>query len=243
MDAGACGHAPVVDGGAHHRAVARLAQAHQQRSQHGEATDDQEEPIAHHFQPGQMDAAVKPLRQLERLHRRPEEPGTACDGDEHDADRQQHLVERARPVEPAVEQHFEHRAGQCRGCECRSQRRQEADTPAVHRHARRIAADHRKTAVRQVDEVHQPERDRQADRDQEKQHAVGHAVEQDRGHAATWRRCRLWPDRRPCRSGRTRHSPARPSPAPSCGCRPSGRCRGSADRSRPDRAGSRNAVP
>ena len=36
-------------------------------------------------------------------------------------------------------------------------------------------------AVRQIDEIHQPQRDRQADADQEQQHALGESVEED-GH-------------------------------------------------------------
>ena len=45
-----------------------------------------------------------------------------------------------------------------------------------------VAAGHGEGAVREVDEVHQPQRHRQAHRQHEEQHAVGDAVEEDREH-------------------------------------------------------------
>ena len=50
---------------------------------------------------------------------------------------------------------------------------------AVHQRHGDVAADHGEAAVRQVDEIHHPERHRQPDRQQEQQHPVGEAVEQD----------------------------------------------------------------
>ena len=49
----------------------------------------------------------------------------------------------------------------------------------VHQRDGDIAAEHREGAVREVDEIHQPERHRQPDRQHEQQHAVSEAVEQD----------------------------------------------------------------
>ena len=42
-----------------------------------------------------------------------------------------------------------------------------------------VAAEHGEGAMREIDEIHQPERHRQPDRQHEQQHAVGNAVEQD----------------------------------------------------------------
>ena len=45
-----------------------------------------------------------------------------------------------------------------------------------------IAAGHGERAMRQIDEIHQAERDRQPACQHEQQHAVGDTVEQDRQH-------------------------------------------------------------
>src|SRR5262249_57269530 len=52
----------------------------------------------------------------------------------------------------------------------------------VHQRHGDIAAEHRKSRVREVDEIHHPQRHRQADRQQEEEHAVGQPVEQDAEH-------------------------------------------------------------
>ena len=49
----------------------------------------------------------------------------------------------------------------------------------VDQHDADVAARHGEGAMREVDEVHQPERDREPAGQHEQQHAVGDAVEQD----------------------------------------------------------------
>ena len=60
----------------------------------------------------------------------------------------------------------------------------------VHQRDGDVTAEHREAAMREVDEVHHAERDRQPDRQQEQQHAVGEAVEQnaEKRGAKSWRR-------------------------------------------------------
>ena len=60
-----------------------------------------------------------------------------------------------------------------------SQRQQEGDAERLRQRRHGIAAGHGKGAVREIDEAHQPHGDRQADRDDEQQRAVGQAVEDE----------------------------------------------------------------
>ena len=99
---------------------------------------------------------------------------------------EQHLVEMAAVIEMAVERTLEHRADQGARDKRQRQRRKERPAGLIDQHRADIAARHRKGAVGEVDEVHQPERDRQTAGQHEQQHAVGDAVEQvgeDSGHA------------------------------------------------------------
>src|SRR4029078_10660889 len=52
----------------------------------------------------------------------------------------------------------------------------------AHERDQQVAADHREHAVGQVDESHHAQRDRQTHRDEEQQHPVGDAVEEDGRH-------------------------------------------------------------
>ncbi len=71
---------------------------------------------------------------------------------------------------------LEQQPEQQRGAEREHQRRQEAAGDRVERD-REIGAQHVLNAVCQVDEVHDPEHQRQAGRDQEQQHAELQPVE------------------------------------------------------------------
>jgi len=52
----------------------------------------------------------------------------------------------------------------------------------VHQHQRDVAARHGECAMGEVDEIHQPERDREPTCQHEQQHAVGNAVEENGQH-------------------------------------------------------------
>ena len=85
-----------------------------------------------------------------------------------------------RPVQRALEQRAEQRGAD----EGERQAGEEGHAGAVHQQHRDVAAGHREGAVREVDEVHQPQRHRQADGEHEQQHAVGDAVEEQGQHDA-----------------------------------------------------------
>src|SRR5438477_436103 len=80
-------------------------------------------------------------------------------------------------------------AGQGRDQESQRQRRQKGHAGAVHQQGGDITAEHCEGAMREVDEVHQPERHGEAGAQHEQQHAIGDAVEQQRQHegvAPSW---------------------------------------------------------
>ena len=153
-----------------------------QRRGDDSADDDEEQPISADRQPGQLEAALEKGGEVDLLRLVGEEIVEGWDRHQHQADRQQHLVERARAVEPAVKQPLDDDSGERRDDEGERQRRKEGNSGAVHQQRRDIAAAHGEHAMSEVDEVHQPERHRQPAGQQEQQHAVGDAVEQDGQH-------------------------------------------------------------
>ena len=140
---------------------------------------DQEQPVFAEAEAEHVDRAAQIGRRFDGLLGRAEDVGGDGDGNESEADGEQHLVEIAGAVKPAVEHAFERDADHRRGQESHRQRRQERPVEVVHQRDGDVAAEHGEGAVRQVDEIHQPERHRQPDRQHEQQHAVGDAVEQD----------------------------------------------------------------
>jgi hypothetical protein len=145
------------------------------------------------------------VRHPHRLLDRTVEIGRDGNGDEGQSDGEQYLVEIACPIKPAIEHALEHDAHQ-RGPEKRErQRRKERPLEIVHQRDGDIAAEHRESAVREIDEIHHPEGHGQPDRQQEQQHAVGKAVEQDADHGADFDKTKLG-----AMMSRRSSSPARP---------------------------------
>ena len=101
---------------------------------------------------------------------------------QHQPDREQHLIERAGAIEPAIERPLERDADERGHDKGDRQRGQKRHAGAVHQQGRDVAAQHRERAVREVDEVHQPQRHREPAAEHEQQHAVSNAVEQDCQH-------------------------------------------------------------
>jgi hypothetical protein len=99
-----------------------------------------------------------------------------------EADGEQDLVERTGAIEPPIERALERHAEDRRNKERQRERQQERDAGAVHHQRRHVAADHGESAMGEVNEIHQPKRDRKPARQHEQEHSVGHAVEQDRQH-------------------------------------------------------------
>jgi hypothetical protein len=85
----------------------------------------------------------------------------------------------AAPVEAHVEGPLQHETDDSRDEEREGQRREERHAVAVHQDGGDVAAGHSEGAVREVDEVHQPERHGEPAGQHEQEHAVGDAVEED----------------------------------------------------------------
>ena len=175
--AAACGLSTAARSWAPKR-VRAMRQAQRRREHDDEA--DQEQAIGAEIDAQHGDLVVQRRRQFDRLLRRPPDPGRGRADHEREPDGEQHLVERARAVEAAVER------------DARAPRRAapiatntsgsvepERHAEAAHQRDAQEAAHHRERAVREVDEVHQAHRHRQAEADQEQQAAVGDTVEED----------------------------------------------------------------
>ena len=80
------------------------------------------------------------------------------------------------PVQGALQHH----AQQPGHDHCKRQRCQKRHTPFVELDDAYIAAHHGEYAMRQIGEIHQAQRDRQADTDEKQQHAKGNAIKDNR---------------------------------------------------------------
>ena len=159
-------------------------QGHGERGADG---DDEQAVVAHAQHPGtvtEFGAALEPFGQLHDLLGGADKVVHAGHGHEGQADGEQHLVQVGLVVQRAVEralQHTTQKACAYKGCR---QAPEKWDTQALHQQHRDVAAHHGKGTVREVDEVHQPHRHRQAHGQDEQQHAVGNAVKKYGQHSS-----------------------------------------------------------
>src|SRR4029077_8793674 len=93
-----------------------------------------------------------------------------------DAERGDHLIEVIAVVEVAENQKFQQQAEEERGGERQHQRKEEISHQSVESHGE-IGAEHILHAMRQIDEIHHAEHERQAGCDQEQKNAELQAVE------------------------------------------------------------------
>ena len=178
IDAEAARHALVVDRRAHLRAEAGVFERRDQEERDQQRNADQEQPVYADALAHDRDRAAQIRGHVQGLLNGSVDIGGDGDRDENDPDRQQALVEISGTVEATIKQALERHACHRRGYKCHRQADQKRPTEVVrHRHGD-VAAQHGEAAVRQVDEVHHAERDRQADRQEEQQHPIGKAVEQ-----------------------------------------------------------------
>src|SRR5262249_36012399 len=179
VDAQAPCHALIVDCGANLRTKTRVFETRYQQQSDDERNADEEQAILAEAQAEKLDTAAQLSRSFDRLVCGAEDISGAGHRNKCEPDCEQPLVQIARPIKPAVQRAFEQYAHHRRGGEGHWQCRQEMPLKFVHQRDGDIAAEHCKSAMRQVDKVHQPEGHRQSDRQHEQQHAVGEAVEQD----------------------------------------------------------------
>ena len=102
---------------------------------------------------------------------------------EDQSDGEQHLLKVALAVDMHVEAALDDHPQSGAEEERERQRRQEGDPKPIDQPDGHIAARHGEGPMGEIDEIHQPEGDRQSATKDEQQHAVRNAVEQDSQHA------------------------------------------------------------
>ena len=119
----------VVDGSAQTRAEARADEEQLQRRGDHAADRDDEQPIAADADAVKGEAAAEPVGQVNLLRLGAEEEAGDRHRHEDEADGEQHLIERRRAIEAAVERALEHGADSGRDEEGDGQRREERAIP------------------------------------------------------------------------------------------------------------------
>src|SRR5258706_4977568 len=151
-----------------------------QQTGRAKAACHHEKPMGRNHPEAEIERTAQGGRQRYRLRGWSEDEIGDADDDERDSDRKEYLSQLVRPtIYPAVEQEFDRNRDSdgtekgeddCQGI---------ADADALERVGRQIAADHRKCAMREVHDSHQPHHDRQADGDDEEHHPVGDGIQAD----------------------------------------------------------------
>jgi hypothetical protein len=182
VDAQPARHALVIDRRAQPAAEPRLGENELQRDGEQAADHDDHQPVASDPGAEDLELALQHARDVDELLRGAHDVIDPRHRHEDQADGEQHLIEMALGIDMDIKRALEH--GAERGAEQEGERQPEEKrhAQAVHQHDRDVAARHRESAVREVDEIHQAERDRQPAGEDEQQHPVGNAVEQN-GHA------------------------------------------------------------
>jgi hypothetical protein len=146
-----------------------------------QAHDHQEQPVDPDVQTWQVDLSLQEARQRQRLLLIAEEEMSRTDRHQHQANREQHLVQMGGPVQAPIQHPLENHSHQAYRDHHHRQRRQEGHAGMVQQRHAQIPPEHRKGAVREVHESHQPQCHRQSDADQEQQHPRRNAIE-EHGH-------------------------------------------------------------
>jgi hypothetical protein len=164
VDAEPTRHALVVDRGADLRTEAGVFERHHQQQRDHQRDPDQEQAVDPESEAEHRHRAAQIAGHLHRLLDRAVHVGRHRHCDEREPDGEKDLVELARPVESAVQDTLEQDADDGGGQKRERQGREKRPLEIVHQGDGDVAAEHREGAVREVDEIHHPERDRQPDR-------------------------------------------------------------------------------
>ena len=182
IDAEPTRDARIVNGRAQTRAETRLRQAELQCSRQDRTEDDDKKPVLVEGEVADLDIAFERFRHVDDLRARAHEIIDARHRHEDEADGEHDLFEMWLVVEMDIERALEKGAGRRGDDEGDGQAPEQRKAEALHQHDGDIAARHGEGPVGEVDEVHEAERDRQAHRQHEQQHAIGEAVEKHRQH-------------------------------------------------------------
>ena len=182
VDAEPARHAAVVDRGAQPAAEAGLGEDELQRDRQQSAQHDDQQPVAADADAGDLELALQVARNLHEHLARAHDIVGRRDRHEDEADGEQHLVEVRLSIDMRIERALEQEADRRARKKRHRQRQEEGNTQAVDQKDGDIGAGHGKRAVREIDEIHQAERHREAGREHEQQHAVGNSVEKNCEH-------------------------------------------------------------
>src|SRR5262249_54866655 len=188
VDAEPAGDARVVDRGAQSAAETGAGQNELQADREQPADHDDEQSVASDADAEYLEAALQHARDLDEDLLRAHHVVDGGDRHEDEADGEQHLVEVALAVDVHIERALEQRPDQRGGDEGDGKPGEERQAGAVDQDQRDVAARHGERAVGEIDEIHQPERDRKPACQHEQQHAVGDPVEQNGQHGSSPRR-------------------------------------------------------
>src|SRR5262245_1630664 len=182
VDAEPACHPRVVDRGAQPGPEARARENELQAERENAADHDDEQAVTPDADAEDLEPPLQGARDIDENLLRAHHAVDGGDRHEHEPDGEKHLLEVALAVDVGVERAFEQCADERGGHEGDGGPRKERHAPAVDQDQRDVAARHGEGAMGQVDEVHQPERDRKAAGQHEQQHAVGDAVEENCQH-------------------------------------------------------------
>ena len=182
VDAEAARDPRVVDRRAQPAAEAGAREDELQADREQPADHDDQQPIASDADAEDLEAPLQHARNLDEHLLRAHHVVDRGDRHEHQTDGEQHLVEVALVVDVHIERALEQRADQRGDDEGDGKTGEERQAGAVDQHQRDVAARHGERAMGEIDEIHQPERDRQPACQHEQQHAIGNPVEQNGQH-------------------------------------------------------------
>ena len=168
-------HFSVLDAGADEHADARPAVDHRHRGGERDAERHHEQAIDRIDTADQRDRPVEPGGRRERAHFASPNLSDDVDDHERDTDRQEDLVE-VPPAEAPQEQRLEHEAEHAERKRRREHREPER-TSGLDDGERDVRPEHVERAVREVDDIHHPEHEREARGENEKQGAERETVQ------------------------------------------------------------------
>jgi hypothetical protein len=142
-----------------------------------------EKPVAGGDHTEKLDPLGCPSGQCDRLLLRPEDDVGDRTGREGEADREKDMLKLGLAINMADQRSFESDAD----CPCQQKRdrqhEQKRNSQTPGQDHKNVAPAHGEGAMCEIDEPHQPQGDRQADREQEEKHSVSDTVDDNRKEA------------------------------------------------------------
>src|SRR5262245_44035352 len=182
VDAEPARYPRVIDRGAQPGPETRAGENELQAERENSADHDDQQAITPAPHAEDLEPALQGARDIDENLLRAHHAVDGGDRHENEPDGEQHLLELALAVDVGVERALEQCADERGGHEGDGETGEERHAGLVDQDEGDVAARHGEGAMGEVDEVHQPERDRQPAGQHEQQHAIGDAVEENCQH-------------------------------------------------------------